>query len=163
MTGVLKHDIFYAEMKDNNRRGFTLLEIMIVVVMIGMLAAIAIPAYMRAKSSVLNARFISDLRVASMSFEQYAFASGGFPAEAPPGVVPNGMVDYLVKMDWTGVTPIGGQWDWDAAEPGVAVINPAVSVEQMKEIDAKIDDGILASGEFRNNSAGSGYVYLVGN
>ena len=64
------------------RAGFTLVEIMIVVVIIGLLAAMAIPAFRRVRESAQNARFVSDLRTFSQAFETYSLRNGAWPPNA---------------------------------------------------------------------------------
>lgn len=146
-----------------SRRGFTLVEIMIVVIIIGMVAMLAFPTIMIARSNARSARFINDLRQARSIFETYALMNGVYPADGTPGVVPAGMEDDVKAVHWTEPTAIGGQWDWDflqyGATAGVSVYLPELTEEQMVKIDSRIDDGDLSTGVFRQRSAG--YIYVI--
>jgi prepilin-type N-terminal cleavage/methylation domain-containing protein len=55
-----------------NRGGFTLVEIMIVVAIIALLAAIAVPGFLRARKRSQASRIINDLRLIDSAVDQYA-------------------------------------------------------------------------------------------
>ena len=55
-----------------NRGGFTLVEIMIVVAIIALLAAIAVPNFLRARKRSQATRIIEDLRMIDAAVDQYA-------------------------------------------------------------------------------------------
>jgi prepilin-type N-terminal cleavage/methylation domain-containing protein len=57
----------------NKRRvGFTLVEIMIVVAIIALLAAIAVPGFLRARKRAQATRILNDLRLIDSACDQYA-------------------------------------------------------------------------------------------
>ena len=57
----------------NKRRGgFTLVEIMIVVAIIALLAAIAVPGFLRARKRSQASRILNDLRMIDAAVDQYA-------------------------------------------------------------------------------------------
>jgi prepilin-type N-terminal cleavage/methylation domain-containing protein len=59
--------------KINKRRGgFTLVEIMIVVAIIALLAAIAVPGFLRARKRAQASRILNDLRLIDSAVDQYA-------------------------------------------------------------------------------------------
>ena len=59
--------------KLNSRRGgFTLVEIMIVVAIIALLAAIAVPGFLRARKRSQATRVLEDLRMIDSAIDQYA-------------------------------------------------------------------------------------------
>jgi len=73
--------------KMNKRRGgFTLVEIMIVVAIIALLAAIAVPGFLRARKRSQASRILNDLRLIDSAVDQYAIetnkASGNVVAVA---------------------------------------------------------------------------------
>jgi prepilin-type N-terminal cleavage/methylation domain-containing protein len=57
---------------NKNRGGFTLVEIMIVVAIIALLAAIAVPGFLRARKRSQASRIINDLRLIDSAVDQYA-------------------------------------------------------------------------------------------
>src|SRR4051812_35802550 len=56
----------------SRRAGFTLVEIMIVVAIIALLAAIAVPGFLRARKRSQASRIINDLRLIDSAVDQYA-------------------------------------------------------------------------------------------
>lgn len=59
-----------------NKKGFTLVEIMIVVAIIGLLAAIAIPSFMRARTTSQMNACINNLRQIEAGKDQYSLDKG---------------------------------------------------------------------------------------
>jgi len=57
---------------DKKRGGFTLVEIMIVVAIIALLAAIAVPNFLRARKRSQATRILEDLRILDSADDQYA-------------------------------------------------------------------------------------------
>ncbi len=62
--------------------GFTLVEIMIVVAIIGLLAAIAIPNFLRARSTAQQNACINNLRQIDGAVQQWALESGAGPSDS---------------------------------------------------------------------------------
>jgi prepilin-type N-terminal cleavage/methylation domain-containing protein len=81
--------------KLNKRRGgFTLVEIMIVVAIIALLAAIAVPGFLRARKRSQASKILNDLRIIDAAVDQYAIETNrasGFP------VTPTDWTNYLKK------------------------------------------------------------------
>ena len=139
--------------------GFTLVELMVVLGIVSLLAVLALPGFLRARERTQSTKFINALRVASNAFDTYAIEHNSYPADANRGIVPPGMSPYFgPTFDWTKPTPIGGQWDWDkdvfGFKAGVSVVSPGASLQQLKGIDAVIDDGDLSTGHFQDKTNG---------
>ena len=60
------------KLQAKRRGGFTLVEIMIVVAIIALLAAIAVPGFLRARKRSQAAKVLNDLRMIDAAVDQYA-------------------------------------------------------------------------------------------
>ncbi len=65
------------KMKKMNKKGFTLVEIMIVVAIIGLLAAIGIPSFQKARDNSRTKACINNLRMIDAAKEQWAMEENG--------------------------------------------------------------------------------------
>src|SRR3954468_14896676 len=93
----------------SGRAAFTLVEIMVVVVIIGILAAITIPAFKRVRERTLVSRFLNAFRQFDSAFQRYAMENGQFPAAGGVGVIPAGMSGCL-PVSFTTSSPMGGNY-----------------------------------------------------
>ena len=93
------------------KKGFTLIEIMIVVAIIALLSAIAIPQILRARLAQNEAAAQAVLRAVSTAFENYAAANKGqYPADidfqlvnvTPRYLDKNYFKDYSVNKPYQG-------------------------------------------------------------
>src|ERR1700748_2443012 len=78
----------------SRRTGFTLVEIMIVVAIIALLAAIAVPGFLRARKRSQASRIINDLRLIDSAVDQYAIETSKKSGDA---VAVTDWTNYLKK------------------------------------------------------------------
>ena len=139
------------------RSGFTLVETMIVVVIIGLLAAIAIPAFLRTRERSTASRIINDFCQFEAAFQRYAMENGQMPPAGAAGVIPAGMAGYLPES-FTLPSPMGGSDQWSGPSANGVLRNSNATDAIMLIVDTALDDGNLSPGEFRS-VAGVGYGY----
>lgn len=147
--------------KPPHTKAFRLVEIMIVVVIIGLLAAMAIPAFNRIQERSRHTALANDLRAFAHAFETYALANGGFPADSNIGVILPAMAGGASSLDtgsFAAVTPIGGHYKVFRIEAAVSVANATISEEQRTRFDATFDDGNLATGNYRSSTGRYAFI-----
>lgn len=144
------------------RRAFTLVEIMIVVVVIGLLVAMAVPGLARVKSQAVAKRYLNDVRQIAAGAERYAMETGQFPPNGIGALHPS-LRGYVPDSLFGTTTPLGGVWDWDYQQNGftvsISVYQFTAPDEQLLAIDRTIDDGNLNTGAFRKDS--SKVIYIL--
>jgi type II secretory pathway pseudopilin PulG len=141
-------------------------------VIIGLLAAMSLPAYRRITMRSKTAAVVSDLRSYSTAFITYSLQNGRWPADGAPQEVPTGMAGALAG-GFTLKSPIGGvyKWNYDVSADGIPakaaiIIESAAGqtvtddAELMEMIDKEMDDGVLTTGSVQVSGTGS-LVYII--
>lgn len=143
-------------------RGFTLVEIMLVVVLIGLLAAIALPALQRVRRAAMGRSYFNDARQIRDGAERYALEHGDFPPNGIGALHPE-LRGYVPDKLFNATPPIGGVWDWDYGEndftASISVYGFTASNDDLRAIDRAFDDGDLATGNLRRIS--DKFVYVI--
>lgn len=138
---------------------FTLVEIMVVVVVIGILAAIGIPALTRVIERSQASRIANDFRQFHAAYQRYGMENGQWPGATAGGIIPTGMAGFLPES-YTQPSPVGGSYWWSGPSQNIVLRGSQASAALMQRVDAILDDGNLTTGEF-GMTVGVGYHYLV--
>jgi prepilin-type N-terminal cleavage/methylation domain-containing protein len=92
----------------NKKSGFTLVEIMIVVAIIGLLAAIAIPSFVKARNQSQTNACINNLRQMDAAKEQWALEKG-----VTTGAVAGAEAKLYIKGEVEPDCPASGTITWE--------------------------------------------------
>ncbi|NBB80187.1 MAG: prepilin-type N-terminal cleavage/methylation domain-containing protein [Verrucomicrobia bacterium] len=89
-------------MKYKNKKGFTLVEIMIVVVIIGLLAAMAIPAFQKVRTNSIAKTVVNDGRQIGAAAQQYFMDEGvsqvSIDVATATGIVSGPLSEYVSQI-----------------------------------------------------------------
>jgi prepilin-type N-terminal cleavage/methylation domain-containing protein len=139
------------------RRAFTLIEILVVVVILGLLAGLVIPQFRDFTGETRRTAFITNAKILVAAAKRYELDYGEYP-HAGHGELPDGFGDYILSNQWESPTPIGGEWEARVNTGGVTAAigvhyggnDPEYDPAQLLVIDEIADDGELTTGAFRH-------------
>ena len=116
-------------------RAFTLVEIMIIIAVIALLAAITVPGFLRARDRAIAARIRNDLRLIDLAVEQYAIETGKRSGDP---VAVSDWTNYIKKntaLYLTGEDLLGNEYG-----PQTVDEMPFVPIETYYELGRVADD-----------------------
>ena len=100
------------------RRGFTFIELLVVMIVLGLLSTLGLLKYMDLKHRAMSAHAVADLEAIRLAGYSAWYETGAWPAEAGTGLVPPGLAPYLPNgfsfskpeytLDWENFVPPGG-------------------------------------------------------
>lgn len=134
----------------SSKKGFTLIELVVVIAILGILAGIAIPRFMDATATARGAKIVADMRTIDSAIMMFQAKTGNMPATSAD-ITTSGTSQYQLLAAW----PVPAQ--------GKAIITKNDGTASSKDItsgttygmsdgratlsiDSKTVDGILASG-----------------
>jgi len=129
---------------------------------IGILAALALPAFQRSRDNSRMAALEHDLRLYEQELDTFGLENGHYPSSVSSlGVYPTGM-ENSISAAWKLPSPIGGTYRWvytteeDPADRSayIDIVHTAqhpIAIDpiRLNEIDEDIDDGNPGTGSLR--------------
>src|ERR1041384_3800913 len=94
----------------NDRSAFTLVEIMIVVAIIGLLAALAVPGFVKARKQSQGRRILNDVRQMDAAIDQWALENGKKDGDAIDTAA-SGAASYM-KTTWPTQDLLGNDYSY---------------------------------------------------
>ena len=155
--------------RQHRAQGFTLVEILIVVVILGVIAAIVVPQAANAAGTAAQTAFARNAKSFADAAVMHRARTGTWIGDGSSGDIPAGFEDFIDPEQWENGTPIDGSWDSEARPDyditlGIGV-HFQVAAERkdaayMSVIDGIMDDGDLTTGSFRQFAVDRFY-YIV--
>lgn len=135
------------------KRGFSFLELLVTMIIIGLLASIAIPRYHDMKRRAVAASIIGDVHAIRIAAFTHYTEFGAFPPDAGAGQLPAQLVDNLPS----GFTFDRPDYDYDWHVWSQAT--PSGGTESFVGVTVIVNDTRLAAQLVK--SAGPGYLAVV--
>lgn len=146
------------------RRGFTLVEIMIVVAILGIMAAMVVPRFSNSSDMVRVNATVKDLRAFETAINVFAMKRGGqIPVKSRD--LRNGIKDYLSAEALNTTPGVGGEFgfhSYSSTSTAAVSISGVSEPKLLVQIDELLDDGNLNTGRLRGVSADKIIFYVFG-
>ena len=138
------------------QRGFTFVEMLICMIIVGLLSSVAVPKYIDLKRRASTTRVVGDFQVLRVAAISFFGDSAYYPAEAGPGEMPAHLDKYLPN----GFTFRRPGWtldyeNWDVGESSFSTTSQVIAITLIP------DDPVLAQTTL--SVMGGVPAYLEGN
>ncbi|MEM9185357.1 MAG: prepilin-type N-terminal cleavage/methylation domain-containing protein [Planctomycetota bacterium] len=132
----------------NGRLGFTLVELVVVILILGVLAGIAVPYTFGVSEQAAEQAVVTQVQQIFEAAEIFKARNGRWPNDASSGDFPSDFDGLLPSSLFTSRTPIGAYYDWDGLGTARPVIGVGiyVGIPATRSVDELADDGDLNTG-----------------
>jgi prepilin-type N-terminal cleavage/methylation domain-containing protein len=148
------------------QRGFTMHELLLVMIIVGVIAAMAVPRMSRMQESARYTTTWSQYGRFEAALNLYLSVWKGYPPDVNRATAPPDMNTFIRSQSWVQSPPIGGRWDWNnrTNTSGANVANwitlgPNMSIARIAPdttiytrfslLDSMVDDANQSTGKLR--------------
>lgn len=137
------------------RRGFTLVELVIVILILGILAGIAAPRLLSVSAEAEASMVLTNVRAIFDAVDLYEAEHGRLPVDSDTGFISPDLVGRLPEALFTNLSPFGEPLDWNgpgttAPSFGVSTVATGTDVvadrKSYQAIERAADDGSRLTG-----------------
>ena len=107
-------------------KGFTLVEVVVVVMILGILAGVAAPTFLGVAAESEAASVLTTVTTIMDAAQRYSAEHGSLPPDGTRGVAPPELADYLDTSVFDTTTAMGGLLKWEG--PGTSQAIYGVSI-----------------------------------
>lgn len=144
----------------NIQSGFTLLELMIVVSVIGVLAVVGLPAY---QDYLFRAK-LPEMALHMDSFKKRLYEYRSVYGVYPPDTHVDPPAEVSMPEYWYEETLLGGNYNWEGPDgypyAGISILGATAEERHIVYFDRMLDDGNLSTGTFRLTPNGR-YTWIL--
>ncbi len=146
----------YSSLRHTRRTGFTAVELMIVVVIIGLIAAIAIPAFQKVRQQARATRAVNDMKKVGEAFNLLILINGDIPegvytsSNSPGGFEAVEIPPELASMPLGDGSQLSFTY---SSSNGVVELSSTEEIESgvLEKIDDLLDDGNTSTGDVQSS------------